>query len=174
LRTHQAEIGFCAENKTTAINQTDPPPDYDQRARVIQRPLENFLPMPTLLVIDDQQPVLAVLEHALTAQGFTVVVAENGAAGLALFDRLVIDGALVDFLMPGLDGVAICRELRARAQQTGHDLPVWLITGACTPELRREAVAAGVVAVLMKPFNFAELGRELKKRLGGTPTPQTT
>ena len=123
--------------------------------------------MPTLLVIDDQQPVLDTLYHILTAQGFTVMVAENGAAGLALFDRLVVDAALVDFLMPGLDGVEVCRELRARAQQAGHDLPVWVITGACTPELRREAAAAGVVAVLTKPFNFAELGRELKTRLGG-------
>jgi CheY-like chemotaxis protein len=127
--------------------------------------------MPTLLVIDDQQPVLAVLQHSLTAQGFTVVVAETGAAGLALFDRLVVDAALVDFLMPGLDGVEVCRELRARAQQAGRDLPVWLITGACTPELRRLAAAAGVVSVLTKPFNFAELARELKTRLDGAPAP---
>jgi len=127
--------------------------------------------MPTLLVIDDQQPVLDTLYHMLGAQGFTVAVAENGAAGLALFDRLVIDGALVDFQMPGFNGVEVCRELRARAQQAGIDLPVWLITGACTPELRRLAAAAGAVSVLTKPFIFADLGRELNARIGGAPAP---
>jgi CheY-like chemotaxis protein len=128
--------------------------------------------MPTLLVIDDQESVLDTLRHVLTAQGFTVAVAENGAAGLALFDRLVIDGALVDIRMPGLNGVEVCRELRARAQQAGHDLPVWLITGSCTAELRRLAAAAGAVTVLTKPFNLAELGRELNTRLGGAPAPR--
>ncbi len=121
--------------------------------------------MPTLLVIDDQREVREILRFILTAQGFTVVTADNGAAGLSLYDKQVVDGAIVDNQMPQLNGIDACCELRARAQQAGRDLPVWLMTGTCTSELRRLAVAAGAKGIFGKPFDFAKLDRELKDQL---------
>ncbi len=121
--------------------------------------------MPTLLVVDDQQGVLDTLVNLLPTYGFAVVRAKSGAAGLALGDTQSIDGALVDIHMPGLNGMHVCRELRGRAQRQGGDLPVWLMTGSCTSEIRRLAAEAGAVAVFEKPFDLAELARELKSRL---------
>ncbi len=48
-----------------------------------------------MLVIDDQMEVREILRFILTAQGFTVVTADNGAAGLSLYDKQVVDGAIV-------------------------------------------------------------------------------
>lgn len=123
--------------------------------------------MPTLLVIDDQQGVLDTLVHLLPTYGFAVVGAKSGEAGLALCETRPIDGALVDIHMPGLNGIHVCRELRERAQRQGRDLPVWMMTGSCTSEIRRLAAEAGALTVFDKPFEFPELVRELKSRLPG-------
>lgn len=130
-------------------------------------PLERecSLLMPTLLVIDDQQGVLDTLVNLLPTYGLAAVGAKSGAAGLALGETQSIDGALVDIHMPGLNGIHVCLELRERAQRQGRDLPVWLMTGSCTTEIRRLAAEAGAVTVFEKPFDLAELARELKSRL---------
>jgi CheY-like chemotaxis protein len=127
--------------------------------------------MPTLLVVDDNPVVLTVLRHVGNYGGFTVLLAQCGKDALALFEAQAVDGALVDVHMPGMNGVEICRALRARAQQAGRDLPVWLMTGACTEEIRRHAAEVGVLAILTKPFDLEKLVQELKTGLNLTPAP---
>jgi DNA-binding response OmpR family regulator len=122
---------------------------------------ENLSFVPTLLIIEDQRIILDAIRHVFAAQGFDVLTAERGAAGMELFDTRVVDGVLADIHMPGLNGIDVCRELRTRASQAGRELPVWLMTGACTVSLRKLAVAAGAIKVFEKPFDLVELGREL-------------
>lgn len=135
------------------------------------RKLESTVLMATLLVVDDNPSVRDSLRFVFTAFGFTVVCAESGAGALALCDEHVFDAAIVDIHMPGVNGIDVCRELRAQAQSFGRDLPVWLITGAFTPDLTRHAADAGAVAILMKPFNMSTLDQEIRTRLGLGPRP---
>ncbi len=125
--------------------------------------------MPTLLVIDDQQGVRLTLNHLFSTAGFNVVLAENGMSALALYDPLVVDAALVDIFMPGMNGLDLCRELRTRGQQASRDLPVFLMSGAPTSEHRRRAAEFGALGVLAKPFDVEAFIQELKTRLDNNP-----
>ena len=118
--------------------------------------------MRTLLVIDDNPSVRDTLAIVLGARGYSVVSAESGEIGLALARQQIIDGALVDIRMVGIDGVAVCRELHAIAQANGRRIPVWLITGAYSTEIAALGKEAGAVAVLRKPFDLSTLCQELE------------
>jgi DNA-binding response OmpR family regulator len=121
--------------------------------------------MPTLLIIDDNQSVRHTLKHIFTRAGYTVIDAENGAAGLALFGEKGADAALVDINMPGLNGVEVCTLLCVQARETGRCLPVWLMTGAPGVDVERLGVDAGAIEVLHKPFDVPKLMRDLAERV---------
>lgn len=124
---------------------------------------------PTLLVIDDNPSVRESLRFLLLHRGYQVLVAENGPEGIALAAQNIIAGALVDVSMPGMNGIDVCRALRAHAAQAGRDLPVWMMTGARTESLARQALEAGALVLLQKPFSYADLFRQFDEHLGGPP-----
>jgi CheY-like chemotaxis protein len=129
-------------------------------------------PQRTLLVIDDNKSVRDTLAYLLGEQGFGAVVAESGAQALELIAERPVDGALIDVYMPGMNGLATCRELRARAAAVGRSLPVWMMTGARTPQLAQASLEAGAVGLLGKPFSVDDLLRQLSgapSGSGGTP-----
>jgi signal transduction histidine kinase/ActR/RegA family two-component response regulator len=115
-----------------------------------------------LLVIDDDNSVRAVIADALRTAGFNVVEAENGETGLALLDRVRPVAAVIDFLMPGMNGAEVAR----LARQRHPDLPIVFVSGyADTVAL--EAISGAVV--LRKPFDFDDLDRALTSVLSGKP-----
>lgn len=125
--------------------------------------------MPTLLVIDDNESVRYSLQFVFTGFGFTVECAASGTAAFALCDQQRFDVALIDIFMPGMNGIDVCRELRAHVSQSGRDLPVWLMTGAFTADLERRGAAVGAMALLPKPFDVVTLEREIRNRLATPP-----
>lgn len=127
--------------------------------------------MPTLLVIDDNGSVRDSLRFLFVRRGYEVLVAEHGMEGLALAGQHRVDAAIVDVNMPGMNGVDVCRSLHELAASAGRPVAVWIMTGARTPELEKRAREAGAIAVLGKPFDFAELFREMDEKLGVPPTP---
>ncbi len=112
-------------------------------------------------MIDDNKSVRDTLAYLLGEQGFGAVLAESGSQALELMGKGPIDGALIDVYMPGMNGLAACRELRARAAAAGRPLPVWMMTGARTPQLAQAALEAGAVGLLGKPFSVDDLLRQL-------------
>jgi CheY-like chemotaxis protein len=118
-------------------------------------------PKQTVLVIDDNKSVRDTLEYLLGEQGFGAVLAESGPQALELMGKAPVDAALIDVYMPGMNGLATCRELRARAAAAGRPLPVWMMTGARTPQLAQASVDAGAMGLLGKPFSVEELLRQL-------------
>ncbi len=128
-------------------------------------PIQRPHPMPTLLVIDDNESVRISLRFVFANFGFTVVAAENGAAALACVEQHSIDAALFDVHMPGMNGFDVCRELRTRMQSLGREIPVWLMTGALSSDFPQRAAEAGAVAILSKPFDLAALNREIRQRI---------
>lgn len=120
----------------------------------------------TILVIDDDPSVREVMRLLLEHRGYEVLVAERGAAGLALAVERNVDGALIDVHMAGMNGIEVCRALREMAAMAGRRLPVWIMTGARTAQIVQAAAEAGAIVVLSKPFSHAELYQRIEAELG--------
>ena len=111
----------------------------------------------TLLVVDDNSSVRESLRFFLERRGFGVVLASSGPEAIAMYGQHVIDGAMIDVQMPGMNGIDVCRVLREQAGAANRPFVVWMMTGGRSPELAKFAVEAGAVALLGKPFDYADL-----------------
>lgn len=119
----------------------------------------------TLLVVDDNRSVRESLKFLLLRRGYNVHVAEGGTEALELSQQNVIDGALVDVNMPGMNGIEVCRALREQATAAGREIAVWMMTGARTPEVLELAREAGALDLLGKPFDLPALYRRFEEQL---------
>ncbi|MGZ4415907.1 MAG: response regulator [Gaiellaceae bacterium] len=109
---------------------------------------------PRILVVDDLPANVRLLEAVLAPRGYDIVPATSGAAALALVESEEPDLVLLDVMMPGLNGYAVCRRLRA-SEQTAV-LPVIMVTSSIAQE-KRLAIEAGADDFIPKPFNHDEL-----------------
>ena len=115
--------------------------------------------MPRILVVDDDDPIRESIRLALDIIGLEVVTAENGERALEAFARMPFDGAMVDLMMPGMNGLETIRALRARAPE----LPIVVVSGSLmqagsgVPDLLRVATAMQGVTSLSKPFKLSDL-----------------
>ena len=112
-------------------------------------------PASIVLVVDDSPGTLGMLSTALEAAGYTVLLAQSGAAALALMERVTPDIVLMDAVMPGLDGFATCERLKRRRMNAS--VPVVFMTGLTETEHVVRALDAGGVDYLTKPVAPAEL-----------------
>lgn len=112
--------------------------------------------MTTVLIVDDEFGIVEALEDLLTDEGYRVVSASNGKAGLALLEAEHPDLAIVDVMMPIVDGLEMVRRLRALPEH--RTLPVILMSAAPKPAaLRGDDGTFAVEAFLRKPFMLREL-----------------
>src|SRR5919109_2960626 len=107
----------------------------------------------TILVIDDEEIMREILEALLTREGYDVRLASSGAEGLELARALPIDVALVDIMMPGLDGIATLDELK----RIDEDLAVIMITAYASVESAISAMKGGAFDYITKPFKNDEV-----------------
>jgi two-component system response regulator MprA len=106
-----------------------------------------------LLVVEDDPQVRAMLTRALGYEGFDVVSAADAAAGMAELRAEQPDLVLLDLLLPDLDGVDLCRQLRGE----GVTVPILMLTARDTVADRIDGLEAGADDYLVKPFSTAEL-----------------
>lgn len=119
--------------------------------------------MARILVIDDSPSMREVLGTCLPEFGHSVVLAADGADGLALADPATVDLILSDVEMPYMGGISMCESLKRDLAR--RHVPVLLMTGRLSAEVRRQAVQAGACAVLEKPFAWDELLTELGRNM---------
>ena len=105
---------------------------------------------PRILVIDDDPAVTGLLRRGLAYEGYAVVTAASGEAGLALARETPPDLVVLDRMMPGLDGMAVLARLRAADPQ----LPVLFLTARDAPTDEVEGLRAGADDYIVKPFTF--------------------
>lgn len=124
-----------------------------------------------ILVVDDERAVRESLRRALELEGYAVELAEDGEEALRRL-RLhpVPDAVVLDVLMPGLDGLEVCRRLR----DDGNEVPILMLTARSEIDSRVEGLDAGADDYLPKPFALAELLARLRALLrragnGGAP-----
>ena len=127
------------------------------------RHLLAFAPMPaprarqfTILVIDDEDTVRALVTELLEEDGHIVFSAAGGAEGLALLQAVVPDLILVDQIMPRMNGVEVVQRLRT--EEATRRIPIVALTSASAEEAN-ELSRAGCIAFIPKPFDPAEFGR---------------
>jgi two-component system cell cycle sensor histidine kinase/response regulator CckA len=116
-----------------------------------------------ILLVEDEDNVRAVAERALTRAGYTVTAARDGEDGLAAVrSGKRFDLVVSDVVMPGMDGPAMAREVRAIAP----DLPVLFMSGYAEEQLRRE-IDIPNMHFLAKPFSVAQIGAAVEQVLRG-------
>ncbi len=119
-----------------------------------------------VLVVDDEPAVREALRRALTLEGYSVDLAENGAQALRAISQAEPDVVVLDVLMPEVDGLAACRRLR----EEGSRVPVLMLTARAGVGDRVDGLDAGADDYLVKPFALEELLariRALLRRGGG-------
>jgi class 3 adenylate cyclase len=108
----------------------------------------------TILVVDDLAQNIRLLEAVLAPRGYTIVAAQSGQEALERVATAPVDLVLLDILMPGMDGYAVCRALRD--DPATSYLPVVMITASGDQE-KIAAIEAGADDFVAKPFDQAEL-----------------
>ncbi|HXD59364.1 MAG TPA: response regulator transcription factor [Thermoleophilaceae bacterium] len=114
-----------------------------------------------ILVIEDEARILAFVARALRAEGFTVGVADDGEAGLALALAHPYDLVVLDLLLPGMDGLDLLRELRRRKPM----LPVLILSARSEVDTKLRGFELGADDYLAKPFSLDELLARVRARL---------
>jgi two-component system, OmpR family, response regulator MprA len=114
-----------------------------------------------VLLVDDDASIRRMLERTLAAEGYGVAAVADGGAALAAVERSVPDAIVLDVAMPGLDGLAVTRRLRAK----GLALPILLLTARDALDERVAGLDAGADDYLVKPFEARELTARLRALL---------
>jgi two-component system response regulator MprA len=114
-----------------------------------------------VLLVDDDAPILRMLERTLSAEGYAVRAVADGGAALAAVERSLPDVIVLDVAMPGLDGLAVSRRLRDK----GRAVPILLLTARDAIEARVAGLDAGADDYLVKPFDAAELAARVRALL---------
>jgi two-component system response regulator PilR (NtrC family) len=107
----------------------------------------------TVLIVDDEEIMREILETLLTREGYQVRVAASGDAGLELARSTTFDAAIVDVLMPGMDGIAVLQELK----KLDDELPVLMVTAFASVETAITAMKLGAFDYVTKPFKNDEV-----------------
>jgi CheY-like chemotaxis protein len=132
--------------------------------------------VPRILVVDDDDPIRESIRLALAIIGIEVVTAENGERALEAFGQMAVDGAIVDLMMPGMNGLDTIRALRERAPA----LPIVVISGSLMQQADggqdalRVATAMTGVTALAKPFKLSELMALARERFVAVPQEPAT
>jgi DNA-binding response OmpR family regulator len=103
-----------------------------------------------IMVVDDEEGFLRLISHILHGSGFLVVTASDATEALDVLDFVTPDLLILDRMMPGMDGIALCRMIRARSKTT--QTPIIMLTARTDSESATEALAAGANAYLTKPI----------------------
>jgi two-component system response regulator MprA len=107
---------------------------------------------PRVLVVEDDGRLAATLDRVLEAEGYEVELAADGPQALRSARERRFDLVVLDVMLPGLDGIAVCRRLRATGQ-----VPILLLTALGGTEERVKGLDAGADDYLVKPFAYQEL-----------------
>lgn len=122
-----------------------------------------------VLVVDDEQGILDFIELGLTYEGFEVETTNNGSKGLELALQNRPDLIVLDVMLPGIDGMELCRRLRAF-----DDVPIIMLTAKDEVSDRIQGLNLGADDYLTKPFSFQELVARVRAVLRRRASPSGT
>jgi two-component system copper resistance phosphate regulon response regulator CusR len=118
-----------------------------------------------ILVVEDEPVAAAVLAKGLREHAYAVDVASNGATALEQAGTNDYDLIILDVLLPGINGLDLCRQLRAE----GLSVPILMLTARGEPDYRVEGLDSGADDYLPKPYHFPELLARIRALLRRGP-----
>ncbi len=118
------------------------------------------MPRGTVLVIDDERDLIELVRYNLEKEGFRVISALDGEAGVSLAIREQPDVVLVDLMLPGIDGLEVCGRLRADQRTAG--IPLIMLTAKSSESDRVVGLEMGADDYVTKPFSPRELAARVK------------
>jgi len=107
---------------------------------------------PCILAVDDDVQVLSLVRDTLEMEGYRVITADRGEAAVAAFEQQLPDLVVLDIMLPGIDGYAVCRRIRSSSQ-----VPIIMLTGRGSDEEKVRGLDAGADDYVPKPFSIEEL-----------------
>lgn len=121
-----------------------------------------------ILLIEDDVQFSDILKHALVFEGYQVEIAEDGINGFARFIEMKPDLIVLDWLLPGMDGLEVCRKIREVSS-----IPILMLTGKEATESRVAGLDAGADDYMVKPYQTDELLARIRALLRRTHMEQS-
>jgi two-component system KDP operon response regulator KdpE len=119
-----------------------------------------------ILIVDDEPQITRVLRTALSTQGYSLRVAADGVEGMAAVNEWKPDLVITDVSMPQMDGVELCREIRAISE-----IPILVLSVRNHDRMKIEALDAGADDYVTKPFSIQELLARVRAQLRRSTAP---
>ncbi len=119
---------------------------------------------PHILVVDDEQQITRVLRTSLSAQGYDIRVANSGEMAIEIMKDWVPSLIITDLSMPSIDGIQLCRTVRATSQ-----VPILVLSVRDKEQQKIEALDAGADDYITKPFSMNELLARVRANLRRSP-----
>ena len=119
--------------------------------------------MPTILVVDDEEPIQELLKFNLEKDGYQVRVAKDGPEALNSVEKEQPDLLVLDLMLPGMDGLEVCRRLRQNTKY--QQLPIIMLTARGEEIDKVLGLELGADDYMTKPFSPRELSARIKARL---------
>jgi two-component system phosphate regulon response regulator PhoB len=116
--------------------------------------------IPRVLVIEDEDALSALLHYNLDKEGYAVTVAGDGEEALILIDEQAPDLIVLDWMLPKVSGVEVCRRLRARPET--RNLPIIMLTARGEESDRIRGLDTGADDYVVKPFSMSELAARIR------------
>lgn len=116
-----------------------------------------------IVVVEDEADILEILTYNLKREGFDVVSADNGLQGLSLIKQHLPDIVLLDLMMPGMDGLEVCKHMRA--DKPTENIPVIMVTAKSEESDIVLGLGLGADDYVSKPFSPKELIARIKATL---------
>src|SRR5690606_28895598 len=104
-----------------------------------------------ILIIEDDEAIQRILKRALTYEGYVVEASLDGESGLRLFRESRPELVVLDWMLPGIDGLEVCQRLRAASK-----VPILMLTAKDTVQDRVQGLDAGADDYIVKPFQVEE------------------
>ncbi|GHE84970.1 DNA-binding response regulator [Aliiroseovarius zhejiangensis] len=121
---------------------------------------------PCVLLVEDEPAQREILRYNLSAEGYDVTLAENGDDALILIEEVTPDLVLLDWMLPGVSGIEICRRLKTRKDT--RMIPVIMLSARSEEVDRVRGLETGADDYVVKPFSVSELMARIRTQLRRT------
>ncbi|WP_133488507.1 phosphate regulon transcriptional regulator PhoB [Aliiroseovarius marinus] len=121
---------------------------------------------PCVLLVEDEPAQREILRYNLTSEGYDVTLAENGDDALILVDEVMPDLILLDWMLPGVSGIEICRQVKSRKETRA--IPVIMLSARSEEVDRVRGLETGADDYVVKPYSVGELMARIRTQLRRT------